>query len=224
MIRIVLALLLVGCASSKPATTCPPVASGPVIPPEDAQLARWRQIVATEDKAPPEGTSIAALVPELVAYLASPDPERRDRIGYEVLATWIRAGRLTDKECVELGTELLANLAGPLDQPVFGRSFSALVLAEIVRRDRKAPFLPAGNLRAMLVGVHAYAQRETDLRGYTGDTGWAHAAAHTGDLLAQIAQHTRFDESDRRVMLDAVAGLVARKHGHRLGHGASLRA
>jgi hypothetical protein len=224
MIRIVLAVLLVGCATPKP-PTCPacPVTSGPVIPPEDAQLSTWRQVAATKEKEPPAGTTAAASVPELVAYLSSFDPERRDRIAYEVLAAWIGSKRLTDLECNDLGMQLLANLAGPLDAPVFGRSFSALVLAEVIRRDRKEPFLPPGNRKAILVGTHSYALRETDLRGYTGDTGWAHAAAHTGDLLAQLAQNTHFDERDRAVILDAVAGLVARKHGHRLGHGEDSR-
>ncbi len=222
MIRIVL-VLLVACASPRPPVSapCPTVATEPAIPPEDAQLATWKQIAATKEKEPPAGTTAASLVPELVAYLSSIDPVRRDQIGYEVLATWIGSKRLTDGECRALMKTLVANLAAPGD--VFGRSFSALVLAEVVRRDRKAPFLTDDERRAVLRDVRAFAERETDLRGYTGATGWAHAAAHTGDVLAQLAQLPTFTSDDRAVILDAVAALAARKHGQRLGHGEDSR-
>ncbi len=224
MIRIIVVLVLAGCASSKPPVfTCPVEANGPAIPPEDAALVRWKQIAATKEKDPPAGSTAAAMVPELVAYLSSTDPVRRDHIGYEVLASWIQMKRLTDAECSALARQLLANLDGPLDAPVFGRSFSALVLAEVVRRDRKAPFLAPEDRQAILRGAHAYAERETDLRGYTGTTGWAHAAAHTGDLLAQLAQETIFTEQDRAVILDAVASLVTREHGQRFAHGEDSR-
>jgi len=45
--------------------------------PEDAALRRWKTIIADDLRAP-AGTPPAALVPELVAYLGSPDPVRRD--------------------------------------------------------------------------------------------------------------------------------------------------
>ena len=214
--------LLACTSSSRPAVApCPAVASEPALPPEDAALVRWKQIAATADKAPPAGTTAAALVPELVGYLGSPDPERRDHIAYEVLATWIKSKRLTDDECRALVTTLVANLDAP--GSVFQRSFSALVLAELVRRDREAPLLADDARRAVLAAVRAYAERETDLRGYTGATGWAHAAAHTGDLLAQLARSPAFTDADRALVLDAVAALVARTHGQRFAHGEDSR-
>jgi hypothetical protein len=224
MIRIILATLLVACASPRPAAVCPGDERGePAVPAEDAALVRWKQIGATKDKAPPEGTTAASLVPELVAYLSSLDPVRRDQIGYEVLATWIGTKRLSADETRALMRTLIANLEGPLDAPVFGRSFSALVLAEVARLDRKEPFLTDAERASLLRAARAYAERETDLRGYTGATGWAHAAAHTGDLLAQLAQSSKLTAEDRAQILDAVAALVARKHGHRLGHAEDSR-
>jgi hypothetical protein len=182
---------------------------------------KWKAIAATADKAPPKGTSAASLVPELVAYLASPDPTRRDSIGYEVLAAWLAKGVLADADVHQLSATLLANLQGPLDAPnsVFGRSFSALVLGEIVRRDRKTPVLSDDERRGMLTAALAYAQRETDLRGHTGAMGWAHAAAHTADLLARLAQLASFTDADRAIVLDAVAAFVVRRHGQIFAYG-----
>lgn len=65
----------------------------------DYCLRRWQAIHAAGD-APPPGTSAEALLPELVVYLGSPDPARRDGIGYEVLAQWlVRAPRWVRRRC-----------------------------------------------------------------------------------------------------------------------------
>jgi hypothetical protein len=212
-IFLVVAITLAACAH--------PVA-GPAraLPAEDAALRRWKAIVA-DDMRPPAGTTAAALVPELVVYLGSPDPARRDGIAYEVLDRWIGKQVLADADVRALADRLIANLRGPLDPPdgVFLRSFSALVLASVVGRDVATPFLRDDDRRAILVAARDYAQRETDLRGYTGERGWAHAAAHTADLLAQLAKLPSFTDDDRAIILDAVAGFVVRHHGEVLHHG-----
>ena len=220
--RLLAVLLIAACHTAPAATTpCPAVATETAIPVEDGAFVRWRAIAATADKLPPKGTSATSLVPELVAYLGSTDPARRDSIAYEVLAAWVAKGVLADADVHALAAILLANLGGPLDPPnsVFGRSFSALVLGEIVRRDRKAPVLTADERRNVLTAAVAYAQRETDLRGHTGAMGWAHAAAHTADLLARLAQLPSFSDPERALVLDAVAAFVVRRHGQILAYG-----
>src|SRR5688572_15717352 len=114
-------LAATACARPRP---CPvrapapaPVAAEAAVPPEDETLRRWRAIRAAGDE-PPAGTTVAELLPELVAYLGSPDPARRDGIGYEVLARWIVAEpRLSEDEQRGLVVELQAALDGPLDAP-----------------------------------------------------------------------------------------------------------
>jgi hypothetical protein len=219
MRMVVLLLTLVACAQHVP----PPSRPGGTVaalPEEDAALRRWKAIIADEFR-PPAGTPPSALVPELVTYLGSVDPERRDGVAYEVLDHWIRKLVLPDADVRALAERLVANLRGPLGAPdgVFGRSFSALVLASIVARDAAAPLLGDPERRAILAAARDYAHRETDLRGYTGVHGWAHAAAHTADLLAQLAKLPSLTDDDRAVMLDAVAGFIVRRHGEVLHHG-----
>lgn len=210
------------CASAPPPVKpCPPVATAAVvIPPEDAQLAKWKQIAATPEKLPPAGVTAASLVPELLAYLGSPDPVRRDTIAFEVLTAWLRGNVLTDAEAKALAKDLVAGFAG---DTVFRRSFSALVLGEIVRRDTKQPYLDDEDRRGILRAAHDYALRETDLRGHTGATGWAHAAAHTADLLWRLAQLPSFTEADRVLILETVAIWVTRRHGTVLAYGEDSR-
>lgn len=187
----------------------------------DDQLRKWQAIRADGDR-PPPGTTAGALVPELVGYLGSIDPVRRDQIAFEVFVAWIvKAPRLSPAELVELATTLEANLAGPLDAPdgVYLRSFSALVLSLIAKRDLDAPFLDDPGRQRLVAAAVAYAGRETDLRGHTGARGWAHAAAHTADLLKFLARHPALAEVDRMRVLDAVAALVVRRHGAIFHHG-----
>src|SRR5262245_16524356 len=133
--RIVLLLFVLACAHA-PATPCPVAATAAPLPPEDAALRRWKAIMA-DDFRPPAGSSPAALVLELVGYLSSPDPVRRDGVAYDVLDRWIRKKVLSDGDVRALAERLVGNLRGPLDahDGVFGRSFAALVLASIVARD-----------------------------------------------------------------------------------------
>ena len=213
-------MFLLACAQHAPPPPCPVAAVAAPLPPEDAALRRWKAIMADEFRAP-AGTAPAALVPELVAYLGSPDPARRDVVAYEVLDHWIRKQVLGEGDVRALADRLVQNLRGPLDGPdgVFLRSFSALILASIAARDVATPVLGDAERRAILAAARDYAHRETDLRGHTGERGWAHAAAHTADLLAQLAKLPSLGDDDRAVILDAVAGFVVRRHGAVLSHG-----
>lgn len=199
-----------------------PCAADDAVPAPDAALARWQAIVA-DDMRPPAGTTAAALVPELVAYLGSPDPVRRDRIAYDVLARWVDRGTLAPAEVRALAATLVRALREPISAAapdgVFRRSFSALVLAAIVRRDAAASILDDAARRDLLQATRAYAERETDLRGHIGARGWVHAAAHTADLLAQLMKLPLFTPADRGVALEAVARFTVRRHGVVLAYG-----
>jgi hypothetical protein len=196
------------------------VSAAPLPPPDDA-LRRWQAILADQAR-PPAGTTAAALLPELEAYLASPDPARRDAVAIDVLDAWIvQDKRLSPDDLRPLAERLIANLATPLDRRdgVFLRSFSALVLSMIAQRDLTEPIFDAAARRRLLEAARTYAQHETDLRGYTVERGWAHAAAHTADLLGQLARHPALTADDRGSILDAVAGFVVRRHGALLCYG-----
>jgi hypothetical protein len=213
-------MLAVACSSTpRPEAPHRPAVVADEVPAADDALRRWQAIVADEFRVP-AGTTAAALVPELVAYLGSPDPVRRDNIGYEVLATWIDKRALAAADVSALAQQLLPGLRDP---NVFRRSFSILVLAAVVRRDAQEPALTDEQRRAILGAAHEHAQREDDLRGHIGARGWVHASAHSADLHAQLAKLTLFTDDDRATMLDSIAGFAVRPHGALLCHGEDAR-
>lgn len=164
----------------------------------------WQAIVDA-DCAPPAGHTPAELMPELLAGLGSPDPVLRDELTYTILAIWIERGVYAPAELRAIAHETAANLSAGLGEretdSVFLRSFSALILGEVVDADSANPFLDAGEVQAWLERAVAYAGAERDLRGYVAGKGWAHAAAHMADLLMAFARspHGAADDLERIV-------------------------
>ena len=104
----------------------------------DAALEYWRPIRAAAGES---GQPADALALELVACLGSQDSELRDRIGYELLSYWLRRDRLTDETRRQLLAELGTRLADSAEDAALSRSFSALILSEIMRSDSMRPFM-----------------------------------------------------------------------------------
>ena len=204
-------------ATATATATSPAAATPAANSPTAERLAFWKDVHARGD-APPAGADVAALTIELLGYLRSPDPDVRDRLAYEVLAAWIgRPGLLPPATAREMTSILLARLrerpAAVGDDTVFGRSFAALVLAEIAARDIEKPTMSEEELTAMVAAARAYAAAETDLRGRVEGRGWAHAAAHTADWLRALSRNPRLGRRRGQLVLDAILDLTIRRHG-----------
>ena len=172
----------------------------------------WHAVLDA-DGAVPEGYTAAGLTPELLEYLGSTDPFLRDEVAFEVLAAWItRDGLYTPDELRALGNTLAHNLTIGLgqqnDDSIFLRSFSALVLDKVIEADNWRPSLEKADIRRWMEQGLAYFATERDLRGYVPEKGWAHAVAHTADLLWVLAQSRYLGAADLARLLDAIADKV----------------
>ena len=167
----------------------------------------FRDIAAHQFAVPP-GTSAAALAPELIAWLGSPDPELRDTLAYTILDAWIRHTQLIDAQLLTILPQLQHNLTidigGFGTDSVFLRSYSALILASFAERDLQQPFLSPGQYRALLASAFAYLRDERDNRGFDPIKGWVHSTAHTADLLANLSRNPRFTPADQSALFTGV--------------------
>ena len=225
-----LLLMLSGCAArpttAEPATPAAASVAAPSTLTAD-RLGFWRAVHADGDRVP-AGQRPEDLLPELETMLGAIDPAIRDDLAYNVLEAWIVRVRLLDREAVRgLGERLVTRITGPVpageSDAVFGRSFSALILALVARRELDTPFLDDAGLAALVAALTHYATHETDLRGYVEDRGWAHAPAHTADALTVVARHPRLAAAQSGDILDAVLGFTVRRHGYNLHHGEDSR-
>src|SRR3546814_13237654 len=118
------------------------------------------------------------------------DPAGRDGTAYRVLATWISRGGYDDL-LSGLGDGMAAGLAVGLGEKdsdnVFRRSFSALVLAECLRRNTVADLLTTDKVLTWGDRLASWFLREQDLRGHVADKGWAHARAPGAHACGALA-------------------------------------
>ena len=169
-------------------------------------LEYWRPVVEQAENADLPADSLAR---ELVGCLASPAPELRDGTAYELYTLWLRNDRLTDDTRRLLLTELSSRLADPSPAATLPRSFSALVLAELMRSDAIEPFMDDVSRETLLATVGEALREESDYRGLDPALGWVHPVAHMADLLWRFALHPATTSDEARAVLDAVRAKAA---------------
>lgn len=177
----------------------------------------WKSIIDNEYAIPPD-SSVEALTSELLSYLGSVDPEVREGSVYAVLDAWIHRDSYSHTELWKMATQLLNHLTIGLGErrsdTIFWRSFSLLILTEIVYHDLTHPTLSETEVQQILEQALAYFEAEQDLRGYDTEKGWMHAIAHAADLLWVLAQHREVTTSDLSRIMDALAQKITAPFAH----------
>jgi hypothetical protein len=162
-----------------------------------------------------------ALALGLAECLGDPDSAVRDGIAFEALQHYMRNTLLTRETLAALNADLQAKLTAP-DPLGFQRPFSALVLADVARTDRVAPWMSAEQRAQLIDASVAYMRDITDHRGFTPGEGYRHAAAHASDLMLQLVLNPAIGKADLIRIRDAIATQIA-PAGHFYIHGESER-
>ena len=181
----------------------------------------WQQVLEGGAQVPRD-KPLDDLTHELFEMLGDPDPQIRDNLACTVLATWIGEGvydellsGLGDGACVGLSS----GLGSDGHDSVFRRSFSALVLGEVVSRANITGTISPTHMLMWGDAAMTWYVREKDLRGFVTGKGWAHTVAHGADLLGQLARSFHFGVHELTVLLDVVADRVLTPTTYRLHYG-----
>ncbi len=176
----------------------------------------WR-VIANDENALPQGEWVAELAPELLSWLGSTDAELRDEFAYRILAAWVEREQFQAEQLHDLVRQMLDNLHIGLGErdtdSVFLRSYSTLVLMEVVAYDNAHPFLGQGEAASLLDQVLEYLRKERDLRSWVEGPGWAHAVAHTADLLMMLARNLQLGTVELERLLDGIADRLLEPSG-----------
>src|SRR5215216_4241345 len=168
----------------------------------------WVSLAKNDYKIPEENT-LENLTEILFSYLGSTDPKLRDDISYIVYANWLKREMFSAQAVKSHVDQLLSNLDKGIGETesdtVFLRAFSILLLAEIVHNDNKKSLLDKDQVKKILEKGIWYIGAEKDPRGHIPAKGWAHALAHTADLLLLLARNRYIDGGDLWSMLATIA-------------------
>jgi len=168
----------------------------------------WTTLARNDYQIPAEHT-LEELKGIIFSYLGSTDPELRDDIAYIVYANWLKREMFTKEEVRLHVNELLENLNQGIGDTetdsVFLRTFSVLLLAEIVHNDNKKPLLEKDQIQTILAGALRYLDAEKDPRGHIPVKGWAHALAHTADLMLVLGKNRSTEKVDHEQILQGIA-------------------
>lgn len=181
----------------------------------EEQLKTQLQWIADHDYQLPPGATIQEITAAMMTHLGSADPDLRDSLIYETLTEWAD-GVLSDDDLRWLhetaldDDHLFCGIGQRGTATVFMRSFSLLTLAVVLDRHRSAPLLGPAEVMGTLERLGTYIALEQDLRGYTGASGWAHAAAHAADVFDELAQCPEIDASGLETILGHIGALLLR--------------
>ncbi len=96
----------------------------------------------------------------------------------------------------------------------FAQPFAALILAEVVRVDRIAPYLTEKQRQNVINTATHYMISIDDYRGFDDTAGWLHAVAHSADLFLQLALNKQITASQLKQLLEAISMQVVAKDAH----------
>jgi hypothetical protein len=177
----------------------------------------WTSLAKNDYKIP-ESHSLEELTRILFDYLGSTDPELRDDIAYIVYANWLKQDRYTTDEIRTHIAELLANLENGIGETesdsVFLRTFSVLLLAEIVHNDNKKSLFEKEQIQRILETGLWYLDTEKDPRGFIPVKGWAHSLAHTADLMMVLARNRHLGEDELTRILKSIANKIMQPNNY----------
>ncbi len=167
------------------------------------------QLVQQQESFSPSSDAAFQLALSMMEHVGDPDPVLRDELIYSTLQSWIIEGGFQPQQLRQLlsiamdDAHLFYRIGEEKTNSVFVRSFSVLILPLILWADRQVSFLDESDIRMIVYKLTDYISREIDLRGYTGETGWAHAVAHAADAVEDVAQSMYIRPEDLRGFLEA---------------------
>ncbi|MFC3551061.1 DUF2785 domain-containing protein [Lysobacter cavernae] len=161
----------------------------------------------------PDTAAQPTLALGLLECLGDPDPTLRDGIAYDALAAWMRKGELPVETLRTVRDRLYATLAQP-DKNGLRWPFAALVLAEVARTDRIAPWMTPAERATMVLRAVTYVESVRDYRGYDPREGWRHGVAHGADWLMQLTLNPALDVPQLSRVVEAAAAQAVPKAGH----------
>lgn len=151
----------------------------------------WIKLKDTDFKV--QGDITFFRIKQVVACLAEPDPAIRDKVAYNALSSWLRAGIVSNEvNKLSINYVLKELKANHEDEVGVYKPFLILALAEFVRADRISPFMESLQRQEVITFLSESLKVIDDYRGFEEQIGWRHQVAHLSDVALQVALNNSF--------------------------------
>jgi hypothetical protein len=181
----------------------------------ETELKEKLQTLAGNEFRLSEQDDLSEIVPAMLNYIGSTDPELRDELIYSAFATWIlRYHALNPEQLRNLlpiildERHMLYKLGEQDSDSVFTRSFSILVLPLLLISHRSRPLFSTPEIHRIKGQLLYYLENEKDRRGFVREKGWAHAIAHAADALDDLAQCAEMTTPDLAEIMEVIRNVV----------------
>lgn len=184
---------------------------------EKKELKDLLKSISEKDYKVPEGVNPYHLSLLMMDNIGDVDSELRDDLILSNLFRWINDGTLSNNEVYELlkiatNEEHILKGLGNVDDSVFGRTFSAEIVAAIISKHRSEKFIPEEDIQNTFNIVLKFYKEDKDVRGYIEGKGWAHGAAHGADALDEYARCEEIGYEELIKILDSIYQKVHVNH------------
>jgi len=128
---------------------------------EKVALKELLKTIKENDYAVPQGVNTYQLSLIMMDNIGDTDGELRDKLIYSILYTWVDRDILNSKEVyglfkIALDDDHLFKGLGNIDDSVFSRAFSVLVIAISIMKHRKEKYIPKRDIEKALDRVLKY--------------------------------------------------------------------
>ena len=150
------------------------------------------------------------LIEEMVLQIGSTDPILRDELIYTTFGKLVMENLLSESQLTMLlstcldENQLFYHVGEKGTDTVFTRSFSVLVIALLIEKDRERRFLKDEQVNDTIKACFRYLREEEDTRGFVEAKGWAHSIAHGADALTEAVKHPVFRMESLTECLDVL--------------------
>ncbi|MGM9987255.1 MAG: DUF2785 domain-containing protein [Bacillaceae bacterium] len=161
--------------------------------------------------------NLSLLIEQMLETIGTLDSELRDHLIYTTFYKLIAGDFLNSQQlehilltCLDKN-HLFFNIGEAESDSVFTRSFSSLVIALVLEKDKQKLFLSKGQVEQSIEKSIYYLQQEKDTRGYVNEKGWAHSIAHGSDLIAVCVEHPSFNKELVPAILETIAVCICKE-------------
>ncbi|MCA0987344.1 DUF2785 domain-containing protein [Guptibacillus algicola] len=164
-----------------------------------------------------ERVDLDVLLQEMLSQIGSTDPVLRDELIYQTFCNLVLEDHLSEEQLVNTLTtcldedHLFLKIGQEKGDAVFTRSFSVLIVALILHKDRESSLLSRERVENATEAILRYLQEESDIRGFVKGKGWAHSIAHGADALDEAIRHEAFPVERIDSCLNTIAGCLFKK-------------